>query len=86
MAKPIRLRPLALTVALLSPGFSGCARNPQAEAQAAQQFLEIGDALNELRQTSAALNGTVDSMRVVIAKQDTTIARLAAVSGVPVVR
>ncbi len=84
-----RLRPFALpaSVALaLAFPLAGCVRNPEAEARAAQQFLEIGDALNELRQSTAALNTTVDSLRIVIAKQDTTIARLANQPGVAVVR
>ena len=85
MPLPARPRPLALTAALLL-SLAGCVPNPEAEARAAQQFLEIGDALNELRQTTGALNGTVDSLRTVIAKQDTTIARLANLAGVPVAR
>ena len=85
MPIPVRLRPLALAAALLVP-LTGCVRNPAAEAQAAQQFLEIGDALNELRQTTGVLSGTVDSLRTVIAKQDTTITRLSAATGVPIAR
>ena len=57
MSVPVRLRPLALTAALLL-SLGGCVPNPEAEARAAQQFLEIGDALNELRQTTGALSGT----------------------------
>jgi hypothetical protein len=85
MPIPVRLRPFVLTAALLLP-LAGCVRNPEAEARAAQQFIEIGDALNDLRQTTSVLNGTVDSLRTVIAKQDTTITRLAAATGVPVAR
>jgi hypothetical protein len=85
MPIPVRLRPFALTAALLL-SLAGCVRNPEAEARAAQQFLEIGDALNDLRQTTSVLDGTVDSLRTVIAKQDTTITRLAAATGVPVAR
>ena len=77
---------LLLAAALLLLPASGCVRNPQSEAQAAQQFQEIADALNELRQSTASLNGTVDSLRTVVARQDTTISRMAAVTGVPVAR
>ena len=81
------LRPrLLLAAALLLLPAAGCVRNPQSEAQAAQQFQEIADALNELRQSTASLNGTVDSLRTVVARQDTTISRMAAVTGVPVAR
>lgn len=89
MPIPVRLRPLAFAAALLVPltvPLTSCVRNPEAEARAAQQFLEIGDAITELRQTASMLDGTVDSLRTVIAKQDTTIARLAAATGVPVAR
>lgn len=85
MPVPVRFRSLAFTAALLG-SLTSCVRNPEAEAKAAQQFLEIGDAITELRQTASMLDGTVDSLRTVIAKQDTTIARLAAATGVPVAR
>jgi hypothetical protein len=76
-----RLTLLALAVA---PG--GCVTSPKAEAARQQQMLELGDALNDLRIATATLTATVDSLRIVIAKQDTTLARLANVTGVVVVK
>jgi hypothetical protein len=47
---------------------------------------DIGDQLNELRTENATLETVVDSLRIVIAKHDTTIARLAGATGVAVVK
>jgi hypothetical protein len=78
------VRPLALLALALAP--TGCLSSPKAEAARQQQMLELGDALNDLRLTTATLTATVDSLRTVIAKQDTTLARLANVTGVVVVK
>jgi hypothetical protein len=65
---------------------SGCLTSPKAEAARQQQMLELGDVVNDLRIATSELNTTLDSLRTVIAKQDTTIARLANVTGVVVVK
>jgi hypothetical protein len=72
---------LALAIAA-----SGCISSPKAEAARQQQMLELGDVVNDLRIATATLTATVDSLRTVIAKQDTTLARLANVTGVVVVK
>jgi hypothetical protein len=73
------------TVAIVAP-LGGCISSPKAEAIRQQQMIEMGDAVNEIRIAAAELNSTVDSLRTVIARQDTTIARLANVTGVIVVK
>ena len=45
-----------------------------------------GDGLNDLRQDNAALQQQVDSLRVVVAKQDTVIRQLANLAGMPLAR
>ena len=65
---------------------AGCVSSPQAEATRAQQMIEIGDAVTQLRQQTADLQGAVDSLKLVLAKQDTTNARLANVTGIVVVK
>jgi hypothetical protein len=65
---------------------SGCLTSPKAEAARQQQMLELGDVVNDLRIATSELTTTLDSLRTVIAKQDTTIARLANVTGVVVVK
>jgi prefoldin subunit 5 len=52
----------------------------------AQQFNDIGDQLNELRQDNAALRESLDSLRAVLAKHDTTLSRLANVTGVVIAK
>ena len=75
-----------LTVLTLITVLNGCVSSPKAEAARQQQMLELADALNELRTSSAALSATIDSLRTAIAKQDTTLARVANVTGVIVVK
>jgi hypothetical protein len=75
-----------LSLAAIPCAAVGCITNPKAEALRQQQMIEVGDALNDLRASTSEMSGTLDSLRVVIAKQDTTIARLANVTGVVVVK
>lgn len=63
-----------------------CVPSPQAEASRAQQMIEMGDAVTQLRQQTADLQGAIDSLKLVLAKQDTTNARLANVTGIVVVK
>ena len=47
---------------------------------------DIGDQLNELRTANSTLQDLVDSLRTVVAKHDTTLARVANATGVVVVK
>ena len=60
----------------------GC-RNPQSDAYLVEQLREMGDELNESRQQSADLQQQIDSLRIVVAKQDSLLTRLAQMAGVP---
>jgi hypothetical protein len=51
-----------------------------------EQIIQRGDGLNDLRQDTAALQQQVDSLRLVVAKQDTVIRQLANLAGVPISR
>jgi hypothetical protein len=75
-----------LTVAAIPCAAGGCVTSPKAEAIRQQQMIEFGDAINDVRTNVSEMAGTLDSLRVIIAKQDTTIARLANVTGVVVVK
>ena len=46
-------------------------------------MLELSDALTGMRSTDADLQAQVDSLRTVVARQDSLLSRLAAVTGVP---
>ena len=48
-----------------------------------EMFIEISDALNAIRQENAMLQAQVDSLREVVARQDTLLGRVAAAAGVP---
>ena len=85
MASKIRARHLVL-LAAAGAAIAGCVQSPANAARQAQQFSDIGDQLNELRTENATLETVVDSLRTVIAKHDTTIARLANATGVAVVK
>ena len=84
---PHRLRAgrfVLLTV--VGAAIAGCVTSPASAARQAQQMNDIGDQLNELRTENATLESVVDSLRTVIAKHDTTLARLANATGVVVVK
>ena len=76
-------RAFVMTAALMT---TGCITSPKAEAARQQQMLEMGDAINDLRIAASELTSAMDSLKLVIARQDTTIARLANVTGVVVVK
>jgi hypothetical protein len=83
-------RPKALTLAALLAavslaGTAGCVRLPSNDnISQGQLLLELSDALGELRGQDAMLQEQVDSLRAVVARQDTLLARLANATGVPV--
>jgi septal ring factor EnvC (AmiA/AmiB activator) len=85
MADTKRARHVAI-LAVAVAAVAGCVASPAAAARQAQQMNDIGDQLNELRTENATLENIVDSLRTVIAKHDTTIARLANATGVVVVK
>ena len=78
---PPRLR-LALAAGVLCVACAAPA--PASNTDAGQAFMELSDALNQVRQDNALLQAQIDSLRLVVARQDTLIRRLAAVTGVPV--
>jgi len=83
---PIARALRVLLTAALPIAATGCLTSPKSEALRQQQMQEAADAINDLRVTESTLAGTLDSLRVVVAKQDSTIARLANVTGVIVVK
>ncbi|MFZ9899543.1 MAG: hypothetical protein ACO3F5_08920 [Gemmatimonadaceae bacterium] len=62
---------------------TGCYQDPQAQLDEAQAQLDLTATLEELGSRSADLQFQLDSLRGVVARQDTTIARLANLAGVP---
>ena len=76
---PFRKLRVTLVGALIV--FSSC-RSPQADALIAQQMREMGDELNNVRQESALVHDQLDSLRTVVARQDTLLRQLAGMAGV----
>ncbi|MEP6618712.1 MAG: hypothetical protein ABJE47_05340 [bacterium] len=72
-----------VTAAALLVLSSGC-RSPQADALIAEQMREMGDELNASRQETAVIHEQVDSLRTILARQDTLLRQLAGMAGVPV--
>ena len=62
---------------------AGC-RDPRAEANIAQAMVDVGTQITAMQQDYAALQGEVDSLRTVVARQDTIIGRLASMAGLPI--
>lgn len=73
----------SLLGALLLVVVTGC-RDPRAEANIAQAMTEVGTTLTLIQQDYSFLQNEVDSLRQVVARQDTIITRLAALAGLPI--
>lgn len=74
-------RRLIAGLALL--GASAC-MSPRQQAVIAQELTDAADQIGDLRGDVAQLQSDVDSLKLVVAHQDTLIRRIAAVNGVPI--
>jgi len=74
------LRRGSLTLALVLA--AGC-RSPQSDAYLIEQLRMMGDELNASRQQASDLQNQLDSLRSVVARQDTLLTRLAGMAGIP---
>ena len=72
----------ALALAL---AFTACPAS-RADVAMSEQIIQLGDGLNDLRQENAVLQQQVDSLRLVVVRQDTVIRQLANLAGVPLSR
>lgn len=80
----MRRRSAIALVLLLSS--AGCLPPSEQDLQVAQALVEIGDIMNEVQQTTAYMQEQLDSLKWVVARQDTVIRQLANLAGVPVPR
>ncbi len=74
-----KIRWIAVALAALA---AGCA-NPRTQANMAQALQDAASEMNTLRNDIAQLQTDMDSLRTVVAKQDSLLTRMAAVTGVP---
>ena len=58
--------------------------SPQSEMAAGQAMLDLNQAIVDLGETNAIMQAQVDSLRDVVARQDTVLRQIAAQLGVPV--
>lgn len=77
------MRRSPILAVVLTLGVAGC-RDPRAEANIAQAMTDVGTQITSMQQDYAVLQGQVDSLRTVVARQDTIIGRLASMAGLPV--
>ena len=62
----------------------GCLGVPSGDSLSQGELLiELTDAMNELREHDALLQEQVDSLRIVVARQDSLLVRVAGATGVP---
>lgn len=59
-------------------------RDPRAEANIAQAMMEVGTQLSTMQQDYGFMQTELDSLREVVARQDTIIHRLASHVGLPI--
>ena len=76
------VRAIALSLAIALAAVA-CYEDPQAKMDQMQQMNDLVDVVNELNARTSELGFTLDSLREVVARQDTTIYRLANLAGVP---
>lgn len=78
--------PFLRSLLLAAAGTTLASCNPvaQGDVPTGQALIELGDALNGVREENALLQAQVDSLRNVVARQDTLLRRLAGAAGMPV--
>lgn len=79
-----RLRSSLTVLGLLAIATAGaCYTDPNKQLDQMQQTLDVTATLEDLGNRTTELQFTLDSLRAVVARQDTTISRLANLAGVP---
>lgn len=80
-----RRRTGALTIggiALLAAACNGGLPTPSRDVAQGQAMLDLAETLNQIRDQSANMQDQVDSLRQIVAKQDTIIRQLANAAGI----
>ena len=74
-------RIIVAAVAIAAVASTSC-RDPRAEANIAQAMTEVGTTISLLQQDYSLLQNEMDSLKQVVARQDTVIRQLATLAGV----
>jgi hypothetical protein len=80
------MRPTRLLPIVLLAGALACTPPSRQDVDLAQQMTEMADAMNALRQEQVFMADQLDSLRLVLVRQDSTIRTLANLAGVQVPR
>ncbi len=86
MSLKLSCRRVAAVCALALVVFaSGCQQltNPAAQAELQKSMYDLQDMLMDMRDETALLQGQVDSLRFVVARQDSTMRQLSNLLGAP---
>jgi hypothetical protein len=80
----VRCRTVAGALCLLA-GLAGCRQlaNPLADVELQQSLVDLQDLLTEMRDQTAQLQWQLDSLRDVVARQDSTLRVVANLVGAP---
>ena len=83
---PSAMRPFGLSVTLGAILFLASCANPRTEANVAQALNDAAGEISGLKNDISDLQSQMDSLRTIVAKQDSTISRIAEVNHIPIVR
>jgi septal ring factor EnvC (AmiA/AmiB activator) len=75
--------PMRSLLVLIACALLSSCRDPRAEANIAEAMMQVGTEISAMRQDFAVLQNQVDSLRTVVARQDTIITRLANLANMP---
>lgn len=74
-----------VTVAVVGAALAGCQGglpSPGSDANTGQALLDVADGMVTLREENAMMQAQIDSLRGVVAYQDSVVRQLAAIAGV----
>ena len=63
---------------------TGSVPDPSSDVSSGQAMMDLGNAMGQLRDDNALLQAQIDSLRDVVAYQDSLVRQLAALSNLPV--
>ena len=74
---------LGVLVVLVMLVAAACRPSPSSEIALGEMVVEMGDVINQVQHDNALLQSQIDSLREIVARQDTMIRRLANAAGMP---
>jgi hypothetical protein len=77
---------LIAALAVLAAGTASGCTSPRALAALNEQLNQAADAVYDIRMNLSYMQGTIDSLRTVVARQDTLITRLANAAGIQILK